>query len=186
MLDRPNAPRALLLNGTGRYAAPEHPTAAASEALAALLKKAGFDVVIAADVEAALAWLSSPWNWPELLAVNVGLPDDGLPVPDDAAAAGLRSWLGSARPLLAVNASSTSFTAVPEWDASLGGGVVPHTRAVSYVRPDGGRTFHDARGPEAGSFESDERREDLARGIAWLAESLGPSPALGEQEPGSL
>jgi hypothetical protein len=122
LLDRENNPRALLLSGTGRYSDPQHNYAATSDELAGLLEEAGFDVVIASDVEAALAWLSSPWNWPDLLAVNVGLPRDGQPVPAQAAASGLRSWLGSGRPLLAIHTSATTFTDVSEWNDALGQG----------------------------------------------------------------
>jgi hypothetical protein len=65
-------PSALLLTGTGRYADPWHPFTETSHALAGILDEAGFDVIVAADAEAALEWLTSSWNWPDLLAVNVG------------------------------------------------------------------------------------------------------------------
>lgn len=183
MLDKPNDPRALLLSGAGRYTDPELPRAAVTEALAGLLEKAGYDVVIAAEVDAALAWLASPWNWPALLAVNVGVPGDALPVPGDAAAvAGLRSWLGSGRPLLAVQSGAATFSEVPEWAAALGGHDAAQSQPVpgppfSHQRPDGGRTFHVPLGRGPQSSDSAEHRELLAGGIAWLSESSAPSPA---------
>lgn len=188
MLDKPNDPRALLLSGTGRYADPEFPCAAATDALAGLLEKAGFDVVIAAEVDAALAWLASPWNWPALLVVNVGAPRDGLPVPGDAAAAaGLRSWLGSGRPLLAVQSDAATFSAVPEWEAVLdgsdsaqprpGSGQPFPSRSFSYERPDGGRTFLVPLGREPESVDLAAHRELLTGGIAWLSESIKPAAA---------
>lgn len=114
-------PRALLLSGTGRYANQGHPSAGTSEALAGLLGEAGFDVVAAADVDAALEWLTSPWNWPDLLAVNIGNPSDPQPSPGPAAAAGLRAWLTGDRALLGLHSSSTAFPDLPEWKPALGG-----------------------------------------------------------------
>jgi uncharacterized protein len=194
LLDRENNPRALLLSGTGRYSDPQHDYDATSEGLAGILEEAGFDVVIAADVEAALAWLSSPWNWPDLLAVNVGLPRDGQPVPAEAAASGLRSWLGSGRPLLAIHTSVTSFTDVPEWAEALGegpSGSTPGTTVriipdpvpdAEYPMPlgwmverrDGGRTVFATGGHDAGAFQQPQYRGLLTEGISWLTDSLLP------------
>ena len=222
-------PRALLLTGTGRYQDPWHPFPDTSHSLAGLLGEAGFDVVVAGDVDAALEWLASPWNWPDLLAVNVGLPRDGSPSPSGAAAVGLKTWLAGRLPLLAAHVSSTSFTDLPEWAEGLGGhwvrgaslhpdyglasvlvdassgpvtlgipdfeltderysrletdpGITVHARHLhdeelhplmwSHERPGGGRTFYDALGHDAASYESPEHRELLRRGITWLAESL--------------
>ncbi|MBP3043629.1 hypothetical protein KKR91_03300 [Arthrobacter jiangjiafuii] len=203
LLDRENNPRALLLSGTGRYSDPQHDYDATSEGLAGVLEEAGFDVVIASDLEAALTWLSSPWNWPDLLAVNVGLPRDGQPVPAEAAASGLRSWLGSGRPLLAIHTSATSFTDVSEWSDALGqgptgdetGGLAgtlrivpdpdpaaeyPHPLGWTYERPDGGRTVFATGGHDAGAFQQPQYRELLSEGISWLADSLLPVGAPAE------
>lgn len=117
-----SAPRALLLSGVGRYSDPWHPFAATSDHLAQLLRDEGFDVIIAGDVDAALEWLRSPWSWPDLLAVNVGLPRDGGSSPGTAAAVdGLQTWLEGDRPLLGFHVSSTSFEDSPAWEPGLGG-----------------------------------------------------------------
>jgi uncharacterized protein len=123
-LERAARPKALLLSGVGRYADPWHPFAETSTALAGLLREAGYDVVIPADVDDALAGLARAdgADLPDLLVVNVGLPRDGLPSPGTAdAAAGLTRWLNSARPLLASHVSATSFVDLPEWEDGLGG-----------------------------------------------------------------
>lgn len=235
-------PSALLLTGTGRYADPWHPFTETSHALAGLLDEAGFDVIVAADADAALEWLTSSWNWPDLLAVNVGLPRDGAPSPGRAAAAGLSAWLAGRRPLLACHSSSTSFTDLPEWKHALGGSwtrgtsmhpdhgvaeilvdrnsgsvaagipdfqltderyswldthpdITVHGRHIhedvlhpliwSYERDGGGRTFYDALGHDAASYESPEHRELLRRGIAWLAESVPLRPGTDPEVPDS-
>lgn len=212
-----SAPTALLLSGTGRYADQGHPFAATSEALAALLGEAGFDVVAAADVDAALEWLTSPWNWPDLLAVNIGNPSDPAPSPGPAAAAGLRAWLAGDRPLLGLHSSSTAFPDLPEWKPALGGHLVPetsmhpehgsakvlvtdgfgplgadlsdpadlsggdavlHPLVWSHQRAGGGRSFYDALGHDAASFDSPGHRQLLRRGIDWLSAS-GPAESSG-------
>lgn len=241
-----SAPTALLLSGTGRYADQWHPFAATSEALAGLLGEAGFDVVTAADVDAALEWLTSPWNWPDLLAVNIGNPLDPAPSPGPAAASGLRAWLACDRPLLGLHSSSTAFTDLPEWKPALGGHWVPgtsmhpeygtakvlisdgsgplstdpsgrtdlsggaglvdfevmderyswldtdpavtvharhlhdavlHPLVWSHQRAGGGRTFYDALGHDAASFDSPGHRQLLRRGIDWLSASISAKPA---------
>ena len=229
--------KALLLSGAGRYADPWHPFAETSAALAGLLREAGFDVDIPDDVDAALAGLaqSAAPDLPALLAINIGLPRDGLPSPGTPdAAAGLARWLESGRPLLVSHSSSTSFLDLPAWEAGLGGRwirgtsmhpdygpasiclqrdsgalvrgigdfILPDER-YSYLRtapgitvhathshggtehpvmwslerasnPDSaagnrpGRTFYDALGHDAASYESPEHRELLLRAIAWL------------------
>jgi uncharacterized protein len=228
-----SAPTALLLSGEGRYADPWHPFPDTSGALAGLLREAGFAVVVAGDVDAALADLAQAdtADLPSLLAVNVGLPRDGRPSPGTpAAAAGLARWLGTDRPLLVSHSSSTSFVDLPAWEDGLGGRwirgtsmhpdygpaavsvlggsgpvvagipdfVLPDER-YSYLRicPDitvhathshegrdhpllwslqrqsfsgrPGRTFYDALGHDAASYQSPEHRTILLRAIAWLA-----------------
>lgn len=229
-------PRALLLSGTGRYADPWHPFAETSEALAGLLREAGFGVETADDVDAALAGLAAPdgtaldgpsgASAPDLLVVNVGLPRDDLPSPGTPdASAGLRRWLADGRPLLVSHVSSTSFLDSPEWAEALGGrwirGTSMHPEygpAAIHVHPETGplvegitdfellderysylqtapaitvhaththeglehpvmwsldrrpgRTFYDALGHDAASFQSPEHRQLLLRAIAWLA-----------------
>jgi uncharacterized protein len=133
-------PKALLLSGVGRYTDPWHPFPETSAALAGLLREAGYDVDIPADVDTALAGLAAADDTalPALLVVNVGLPRDGQPSPGTpGAAAGLTRWLSSTRPLLASHVSSTSFVDLPEWEAGLGG---------RWVR---GQSMHPDYGPAA-------------------------------------
>lgn len=239
--ERLKGPSALLLSGTGRYADPWHPFGETSEALAGLLREAGFGVDIADDVDTALARLAAPGGTahggtahggaagtglPDLLVVNVGLPRDDRPSPGTPeAAAGLRRWLADGRPLLVSHVSSTSFLDSPEWQEALGGRwvrgtsmhpeygpaairVVPESGALVKGIPDfellderysylqttpsitvhaththeglehplmwsldrmPGRTFYDALGHDAASYQSPEHREILRRAIAWLA-----------------
>lgn len=229
----PHRPVALLLSGTGRYADPWHPFAETSGALAGLLGRSGFQVVIPDDVDNALADLAKADDsaLPSLLAVNAGLPRDGDPSPGTpGAAAGLNRWLASELPLLVSHSSSTSFLDLPAWEEGLGGrwirgtsmhpdygpasiDVLPHTGAVVAGIPDfellderysflrtsphitihathrydgvehpvlwslerpstgtgkGGRTFYDALGHDAASYQSREHREILSRAIVWL------------------
>ena len=224
-----SAPSALFLSGTGRYADPWHPFAETTAALQSLLREAGFEVQTADDVDSALAGLETEAAWPDLLAVNVGLPRDGGASPGTAAAArGLEAWVAGGRPLLASHVSSTSFVDSPAWEEALGGrwvrgtsmhpdygsarilvdrasgpvavgiadfdlpderyswlrvnpSVTVHARhwhdgtlhpvAWSWLRGRS-RTFYDALGHDAASFESPEHRELLRRGIAWLAEGI--------------
>jgi type 1 glutamine amidotransferase len=231
--------RAMLLSGVGRYADPWHPFAETSAALAGLLREAGYDVDIPADVDAALAGLAvaDDGDLPDLLVVNVGLPRDELPSPGTPeAAAGLTRWLDSARPVLASHVSSTSFLDLPEWETGVGGrwvrgqsmhpeygpaaihvlpgsgplaagipdfkllderyswlrtvpGIIVHATHThdgvehpvmwSFERGTGrgtrgrepaGRTFYDALGHDAASYESAEHRELLRRALAWLTD----------------
>ncbi|CAN7354981.1 ThuA domain-containing protein [Arthrobacter sp. LjRoot14] len=231
--DAAAAPKALLLSGVGRYADPWHPFAETSAALAGLLREAGFDVVIPADVDSTLEELAgtADTHLPDLLVVNIGLPRDGRPSPGTpAAAAGLARWLGSGRPMLVSHSSSTSFVDFPEWEGGLGGrwvrgtsmhpdygpaavrirpesgplvaemqdftlpderyswlrtapGITVHATHThegtehplmwSLLRqsPDGhpaGRTFYDALGHDAASYDSPEHRELLRRAMSWL------------------
>jgi hypothetical protein len=223
--ERLTGPRALILSGTGRYADPWHPFAATSEALAGLLREAGFGVDMADDVDTALAGLAAS-GLPDLLVVNVGLPRDGRPSPGTPdASAGLRRWLADGRPLLVSHVSSTSFLDSPEWPDALGGRwvrgrsmhpdygpaavhVLPESGALVKGIPDfelpderysylqtaaaitvhaththeglehplmwsmdrmPGRTFYDALGHDAASYQSPEHRELMLRAIAWLA-----------------
>jgi hypothetical protein len=118
--------KALLLSGVGRYADPWHPFSETSAALADLLREAGYDVDIPADVDAALAGLAAAddSDLPDLLVVNVGLPRDELPSPGTPdAAAGLTRWLGTRRVLYlsAMSAPPASWTCPngkPEWVAA--------------------------------------------------------------------
>jgi hypothetical protein len=232
--DRAPRPKALLLSGVGRYADPWHPFPETSAALAGLLREAGYDVDIPADVDAALETLvlGEDTDLPDLLVVNVGLPRDELPTPGTPdAAAGLARWLDSARPLLASHVSSTSFLDLPAWEAGVGGrwvrGQSMHPEygpAAIHILPgsgplvagipdfkllderyswlrtapgikvhaththDGvhhpvmwsferriergksGRTFYDALGHDAASYESAEHSELLHRALAWLTD----------------
>ncbi len=224
-----NTPNALVLSGTGRYADPWHPFDETSAAITELLRAAGFAVQVSDDVDAALAGLGTESAWPDLLAVNVGLPRDGGASPGTAAASrGLEAWVSSGRPVLASHVSSTSFVDSPGWEEALGGrwvrgtsmhpdygtahilvdrasgpvaagipdfelsderyswlrvnpSVKVHARhwhdgtlhpvAWSHLRGQA-RTFYDALGHDAASFESAEHRELLRRGIAWLADGI--------------
>lgn len=229
--------RAVLLSGVGRYEDPWHPFEETSAALSGLLREAGFDVVIPDDVDACLAGLPAAGaEAPALLAINVGLPRDGLPSPGTGeASAGLVRWLDSGRPLLVSHVSSTSFADLPAWEEGLGGrwirGISMHPEygpAAIHVRqesgpvaegiadfellderyshlrtsdaitvhaththdgrehpvmwsltrnsPNGtaGRTFYDALGHDAASYQSPEHREFLRRAIAWLTAAETP------------
>jgi type 1 glutamine amidotransferase len=231
--------RATLLSGVGRYADPWHPFPETSAALAGLLREAGYDVDIPADVDAALAGLAvaDDSSLPDLLVVNVGLPRDELPSPATPdAAAGLARWLGTGRPLFVSHVSSTSFLDLPEWETGVGGrwvrgqsmhpeygpaaihilpgsgplvagipdfkllderyswlrtapGIkvhathtndgVEHPVMWSFERGNqlsapgqgtAGRTFYDALGHDAASYQSAEHRELLRRALAWLTD----------------
>ncbi len=230
-------PRAVLLSGVGRYADPWHPFEETSAALSGLLREAGLDVAIAEDVDVGLAGLQADGDdAPALLAINVGLPRDGLPSPATGeAAAGLARWLDSGRPMLVSHVSSTSFADLPAWEEGLGGrwirGISMHPEygpAAIHVRQDSGpvaegiadfellderyshlrtsdritvhaahthdgrehpilwsltrsspngtagRTFYDALGHDAASYQSPEHRELLRRAIAWLTAADTP------------
>ena len=223
-------PTALLLTGVGRYADPWHPFPETTAALAGLLTDAGIAVEVANDVDAALARLDPADLWPDLLAVNVGLPRDGRPSPGTVEAMrGLERWVEAGRPLLACHVSSTSFVDSQAWEEALGGrwvrgtsmhpeygpakilvqgcsgplaGGIPdfevQDERYSWLRtsPDikvhamhrhegtlhpllwsrtrgGARSFYDALGHDAASFESPEHLEMLRRAIAWLVPDAG-------------
>ncbi|MFE4835414.1 ThuA domain-containing protein [Arthrobacter sp. NPDC056691] len=225
-----NRPAALLLTGTGRYADPWHPFPETTAALARLLTEAGIEVRVAGDVDDALARLDPADLWPDLLAVNVGLPRDGRASPGTAAAMrGLERWAAAGRALLACHVSATSFVDCPAWEDALGGrwvrGVSMHPEygaAKILVQRDSGplaegipdfeldderyswlrtgadinvhavhlhdgtshpllwsraagssRTFYDALGHDAASFNSPEHLEILRRAIAWLVPDAG-------------
>lgn len=113
---------ALLLSGTGRYADPWHPFAETSAAVAGLLEDHRLTVQTTDDVDTALAGLQDPNAWPDLLVVNIGLPQDGVSSPGSPEAhAGLEAWVAGGRPLLALHSSSTSFVDSTSWEPALGG-----------------------------------------------------------------
>uniref|UniRef100_A0A942T0W6 ThuA domain-containing protein n=1 Tax=Neobacillus citreus TaxID=2833578 RepID=A0A942T0W6_9BACI len=126
---------ALLLGATGRWTDPWHPFTETTDALAAVLDRAGLDVARPDDVDAAFEQLADG-PLPTLAVVNVGLPRDGRPVPlTPRADAGLRRLLASPVPLLALHVSSTSFAGDEDWERALGG---------VWVR---GTTMHPPSGP---------------------------------------
>ena len=115
-------PRALLLSGAGRWADPWHPFERTSQHLAAVLAGCGLRVEVRDDVDRALAGLTGPGGWPDLLVVDVGQPRDGSPAPlPGGPAEGLAAYLAGPRPLLGVHAAATSFDGFAPWEARLGG-----------------------------------------------------------------
>lgn len=109
-------PRALLLTGVGRYSDPWHPFAATSAVLAAAATAQGFEVVMADDVDAAVAALADG-PLPDLLLADLGKPVDGMPSPGSPA--GLERAL-AAVPLLALHASANSFPESDAWERAVG------------------------------------------------------------------
>jgi type 1 glutamine amidotransferase len=111
-------PDPLVVSGSGHYADDWHDFPATSARIAAIAEHAGCRVTLTEDVEAALA---DPGH-AQLLVVNVGNPAEPRP-PERmaAAAAGLLRLLADGGGLLAVHASSTSFTGMREWPEILGG-----------------------------------------------------------------
>ncbi|WP_353940858.1 ThuA domain-containing protein [Streptomyces sp. HUAS MG91] len=116
------APRSgLLLGGVGRYTDPWHPFADTDQGLTDVAREAGVVLEPATDIDAALASFAVG-ALPALVVVNIGLPQDGGPVPADArAAAGLARLLASRTPVLAVHSSATCFPDDAVWEAGLGG-----------------------------------------------------------------
>lgn len=133
--------RALIISGAGRYADPWHPFAETSARLGDVLIENGFDVDINEDVDAALAALNDDID---LLIVNVGDPalrnagsESDAETPDAetpdaetraaeirAAAAGrtgFLAYIARGGPVLAMHASASSFSEIPEWEEILGG-----------------------------------------------------------------
>jgi type 1 glutamine amidotransferase len=150
-------PRAVIVSGSGRYADPWHPFPQTSACLAAVLADAGFEVVVDEQVDARLASLAQADAGEsdhafELLVVNVGFPDPADDETDAATRAGLLAYLASGRPLLVSHVSSTSFPAIPEWEAALGG---------LWVR---GTTFHPEYGPSR--VEIVDHRHPITTGLA--------------------
>ncbi|MBO1334567.1 ThuA domain-containing protein [Streptomyces sp. VRA16 Mangrove soil] len=113
--------RGLLLGGVGRYTDPWHPFPVTNAALVSVAREAGVDLTAATDIDAALADLADG-PLPELVVMNLGLPQDDAPVPaGPRPAAGLARLLESRTPVLAVHASTTCFPGDATWEALLGG-----------------------------------------------------------------
>jgi type 1 glutamine amidotransferase len=126
--------RALVVSGAGRYADPWHPFAATSVRISHILRDVGFAVEVSESVDDSLAALQSDASDVDLLVVNVGSPRE----PDAADAgsrAGLLAHLGRGGAVLSMHVSATSFPAIPEWEAIVGG---------IWVR---GTTMHPDAGP---------------------------------------
>jgi type 1 glutamine amidotransferase len=111
--------RTLIVSGGGRYADPWHPFPETSQEIAALLSDEGHQVTIAADPDSAFESLVNKSQRPDLLVVNIGNPEGG--VPTSGAAGGLRTYLNAGHPLLALHSSATAFSAWPDWERMLGG-----------------------------------------------------------------
>lgn len=112
--------RALVLSGAGRYADPWHPFAATSVRIAHILGDVGFAVEVSEAVDDSLAALQSDASDIDLLVVNVGNPIDPDPL-DAGSRAGLLAHVGRGGAVLSMHVSATSFPAIDEWEAIVGG-----------------------------------------------------------------
>ncbi|WP_246150197.1 ThuA domain-containing protein [Agromyces intestinalis] len=122
--------RAMILSGGGRYADPWHRFDETSARLASLVERAGYEIEVRTDVDAALAGLPDDLD---LLVVNAGDPD--RPVDDSEAVGSADAVDGDVRvdpaPLavavergigiLAVHAAAASLRDYPAFDLALGG-----------------------------------------------------------------
>ena len=117
--------RAVILNGSGRYADPWHPHAETSEALAELVAEAGFTVDIVDDIDAVVAALPDDIA---LIVVNAGDPHGPMP---EAGAAPEASVLGAANSaleaaiergvgILAMHTAAASLRDYPAFERALG------------------------------------------------------------------
>ncbi|MDQ0895178.1 ThuA domain-containing protein [Agromyces ramosus] len=143
---------AIILSGTGRYADPWHPFADTSEALADLVRDAGFTVRIADDPDAALASLDDAAR---LIVVNAGDPlgpnanagagaDGDRPVPPEASViaagdAALDAAIDRGIGILAVHAAASSLRDHTTFGRALGGRWL---RDVSWHPPIGEAHVH--------------------------------------------
>ena len=119
--------RAVILNGSGRYADPWHRHSETTAALAELVAEAGFTVDVADDVDRALASLSGDVA---LLVVNTGDPHAPAPegetpaVPQasvlDAANAALDAAIDRGIGILAVHTAAASLHDYPAFERALG------------------------------------------------------------------
>lgn len=127
---------AIILSGTGRYADPWHPFAETSEALAGLVREAGFTVRVADDPDAALAELGDDVR---LIVVNAGDPlgpnadagagsgaagDRSAPAEASVIAAGdaaLEAAIDRGVGILAVHAAASSLREHEAFGRALGG-----------------------------------------------------------------
>lgn len=158
----PGRPRAVVATGTGRYADPWHPYPATSARIAEVLRADGWDAVIDADVDHALAHLDGV----DLLVVNAGDPwrNGGEPHADPAASAGLAAAIDRGIGLVGMHAALSSLRDHPVWRAAIGGEWVPGT---SWHPPigDARARFVDSGHAIAGGAEHldvfDERYSDL-------------------------
>lgn len=166
---------ALIVSGEGRYADPWHPFAETSARLAEVVADAGYGVEIDGSADARLADLRGI----DLLVLNLGNPGEPTSADeataDSATRAGLLDYLGRGGALLAMHVASTSFPAVPEWEAVLGGIWVRGTT----MHPPRGRAYvhvHPARHAIVSGLDDfeleDERYSDLrvADDVSSLAE----------------
>jgi len=112
--------RALILSGAGRYADRWHPFAATSVRISHILRDVGFAVEVSETVDESLAALQSDARAVDLLVVNVGNPLE--PAQADASSrAGMLAHVGRGGAVLSMHVSATSFPAIPEWEAIMGG-----------------------------------------------------------------
>ncbi|SIO25997.1 ThuA domain-containing protein [Agromyces cerinus] len=119
--------RAVILNGSGRYADPWHRHSETSAALAELVAEAGFAVDIVDDADAALAALPDDVT---LIVVNTGDPHVPAPegetgvVPEaavlDAANAALERAIDRGLGILAVHTAAASLHDYPAFERALG------------------------------------------------------------------
>ena len=129
--------KAVLVSGSSRYADRWHDYPATSAALTELFTNAlsefSLDLVVPDGVDEALAGLDESTG---LLIVNAGeCSDRALGDPSLAAGEGLRRYLATNRPVLALHAAASAFTDEPSWEAAIGARWIP------------GTTWHPKRGP---------------------------------------
>lgn len=119
--------RAVILNGSGRYADPWHPHAETSEALAELVAEAGFTVHVVDDIDAVVAAIPDDIA---LIVVNAGDPHGPMPE-GEAGAAPEASVLGAANSaleaaiergvgILAMHTAAASLRDYPAFERALG------------------------------------------------------------------
>lgn len=117
---RPQPPmRAVIASGADRYQDPWHPFAETSEAVAALLTRAGFDAVVDDDVDRVMSDLSSV----DLLVVNAGDPWRGehpAELPPQESSDGLTRALDDGIGILALHAATASLRDYPAWAGAIG------------------------------------------------------------------
>ena len=119
--------RAVILNGSGRYADPWHRHSETSEALAELVAEAGFTVEIVDDVDRSLASLPDDVT---LIVVNAG--DSHAPTPDgepsaepeasvlESANAAIEAAIDRGIGILALHTAAASLRDYPAYERALG------------------------------------------------------------------